>query len=329
LAVAPPFDAAPFIKDIGRGRDNPSDLDETRAKALWDAVLREQLDPVALGGVLIAMRVKGETVAEMAGFLAACETGGLSISVLAELPMPVVIPSYTGARKLPNLTPLLAFLIARRGLPVLVHGSSAGRDIPAGRALRVTSADIFSALGFAAAKSEAEVHARWKCGEPAFMDILDLHPELARVLSMRRLLGVRNSAHSLAKLLQPLNAHALCLSSYTHPEYHEMLSALLRSASISARRDALLMRATEGEPVCNARRAAPIEWYRKGGSEVLEPEGPEVMTTPEGLPLGNSIGETTDYLDAILAGRLPVPDPIAWQVDRIASARESFLSDAT
>jgi hypothetical protein len=45
--------------------------------------------------------------------------------------------------------------------------------------------------------------------------------------------------------------------------------------------------------------------------------------------LGNSIGETTDYLDAILAGRLPVPDPIAWQVDRIASARESFLSDAT
>jgi anthranilate phosphoribosyltransferase len=329
LAASPPFDAAPFIKDIGRGRENPSDLDETRAALLWDAVLRERLDPVALGGVLIAMRVKGETVAEMAGFLTACETGVLPVSVPTDHPMPVVIPSYNGARKLVNLTPLLALLLARRGLPVLVHGSSAGRDIPAGRALRVTSAEIFSALGFAPVKTEAEVHARWRSGEPAFIDILDLHPQLARILSMRRLLGVRNSAHSLAKLLQPFDAHALCLSSYTHPEYHEMLSALLSSPSISARRDALLMRATEGEPVCNARRAAAIEWYRKSHREVIEPEGAGVMTTPEGLPPGNSIGETTDYLDAILAGRLPVPDPIAWQVDCIANAREAYLRDLT
>jgi anthranilate phosphoribosyltransferase len=327
LAVAPRFDAAPFIKDIGRGRKNPSDLDEPRAKMLWDAVLSEQLDPVALGGVLIAMRVKGETVAEMAGFLAACESGTLSIAALADLPLPVVIPSYNGARKLPNLTPLLALMLARRGLPVLVHGSSAARDIPAGRALRVTSADIFFALGFAAAKSEAEVHARWRRGEPAFIDILDLHPQLARVLSMRRLLGVRNSAHSLAKLLQPVKAHALCLSSYTHPEYHTMLSALLSLDSISTRRDSLLMRATEGEPVCNARRAAPIEWYRKGQSAVLAPQGDDLMTTPKGLPSGNSIGETTDYLEAILAGHLPLPDPIAWQVERIAAAREVFLSE--
>ena len=36
----------------------------------------------------------------------------------------VVLPSYNGARKLPVLTPLLALLLARRGLPVLIHGTA-------------------------------------------------------------------------------------------------------------------------------------------------------------------------------------------------------------
>ena len=36
----------------------------------------------------------------------------------------VVLPSYNGARKLPLLTPLLASLVAKQGLPVLIHGAS-------------------------------------------------------------------------------------------------------------------------------------------------------------------------------------------------------------
>jgi anthranilate phosphoribosyltransferase len=36
----------------------------------------------------------------------------------------VIIPSYNGARKLPLLTPLLALLLAREGLPVLIHGTA-------------------------------------------------------------------------------------------------------------------------------------------------------------------------------------------------------------
>jgi anthranilate phosphoribosyltransferase len=327
VAVSPSFDAAPFIKDIGRGRDNPSDLDEARAKLLWDAVLGEQLDPVALGGVLIAMRVKGESVAEMGGFLLACDDRSVPIAALPGQPMPVVIPSYNGARKLVNLTPLLAMLLARRGIQVLVHGSSGGRDIPAGRALRVTSAEIFAAAGYPLARSQADIHMRWHRGEAAFIDLVDLHPQLARVLAMRRVLGVRNSAHSLAKLLQPIDAHALCLSSYTHPEYHQMLAALLSSASISARRDAFLLRATEGEPVCNVRRAVPIEWYRNGRCTVLEPLQGDVMVTPPGLPAGNGVAETINYMEAVLTDRLPVPEPIAWQIDAIVKARAVHLKD--
>lgn len=40
----------------------------------------------------------------------------------ADKPMPIVIPSYNGARKQANLTPLLAILLHKLGFPVVVHG---------------------------------------------------------------------------------------------------------------------------------------------------------------------------------------------------------------
>ena len=61
---------------------------------------------------------------------ARCTAAGHATSPL------VVLPSYNGARKLPVLTPLLALLLAREGLPVLVHGTATEST----RVLRVRSA---------------------------------------------------------------------------------------------------------------------------------------------------------------------------------------------
>ena len=68
------------------------------------------------------MRIKGETPEEMAGFLDAVHER-LEMLPASARPL-VVLPSYNGARKLPVLTPLLALLLARNGLPVLVHGTA-------------------------------------------------------------------------------------------------------------------------------------------------------------------------------------------------------------
>ncbi|SQA96482.1 glycosyl transferase family protein [Cedecea neteri] len=55
-------------------------------------------------------------------------------------PMPIVIPSYNGARKQANLTPLLALLLNKLGYPVVVHGVS---EDPT----RVLTETIFTLLG--------------------------------------------------------------------------------------------------------------------------------------------------------------------------------------
>ena len=83
-----------------------------------------------------------------------------------------------------------------------------------------------------------------------------LHPGLEHLLQVRQTLGLRNSAHSLVKLLAPTQTSSLLVTSYTHPEYLETLGAYFMSAATAARGDAFLMRGTEGETVANPHRGA-------------------------------------------------------------------------
>ncbi|HEY0846487.1 MAG TPA: DNA-binding protein YbiB, partial [Noviherbaspirillum sp.] len=248
------FAAARFIKEIGRGRKGARDLPREDARQLYAAMLDGRVSDLELGAILLALRIKGETVDEIAGFLDAAEESFDKLVAPAGEFAPVVIPSYNGARQMANLTPLLAMLVARRGAPVLIHGVTSDPG-------RITTAEILQCLGFSAARSFDDAQQGWARGEPVFMPIEALAPRMARLLDIRRVIGLRNSTHTLVKILQPFDGPALRLTSYTHPEYLEMLTAYFLRAAPAARGDAFLMRGTEGETVANARRAQQIEWF--------------------------------------------------------------------
>jgi len=310
---------AKYLRDIARGKDNPRDLSLADAKALWAGMLSGRVSDLEIGAVLIAMRVKSESVAEIAGFLEAAEAHNLQLRSPTGKTMPVVIPSYNGARNMPNLTPLLALLLARRGVPVLVHGKASDSDVaPIGvPVVRTTSAEIFDAMGYRAAVNADEVAAQLARGEPAFMSIQILNPALARLLSLRRILGVRNSAHSLVKMLQPFDGPALRLASYTHPEYHLMLSRYYLQYAAAARGGVLLARGTEGEVVANAKRVATIECFHDGKVRtIVEGQAGPVAGVPN-LPEGRDAATTARWIVAVLAGEQPVPQPVAHQVEAI------------
>ena len=52
---------------VGRGREGARALDPARARALFDAVFEGRIGELELGGVLIALRMKGESVDEIEG----------------------------------------------------------------------------------------------------------------------------------------------------------------------------------------------------------------------------------------------------------------------
>src|ERR1700688_3514910 len=121
-AVNTPLAAARFIKEIGRGKNGARSLSREDAQLLYAAMLEQRVSDLELGAILLAMRVKGESVDEVSGFLKAAEASFTALTAPAGDYALVVIPSYNGSRRVANLTPLLALLLAREGVPVLVHG---------------------------------------------------------------------------------------------------------------------------------------------------------------------------------------------------------------
>jgi anthranilate phosphoribosyltransferase len=74
------FHAAPFIREIGRGKKGARDLSRDDAQAIYAAMLNGQMSEIELGAFLIAMRIKGESVQELAGFLHAAEASFTPLS---------------------------------------------------------------------------------------------------------------------------------------------------------------------------------------------------------------------------------------------------------
>jgi anthranilate phosphoribosyltransferase len=301
-----PFPAARFIKEIGRGQKGARSISREDARELYAAILGGRVSDLELGGLLLAMRIKGESTDEIAGFLEAAEASFAPLPAPAGEYAPVVIPSYNGSRKLPNLTPLLALLLAREGVPVLVHGV---RTDPG----RVTTAEIMAELGLPVASSAGDVLAAAAQGSPSFMPIEALAPRLAHLLSLRAILGVRNSTHTLVKILQPFAGPALRLVSYTHPEYLETLADYFVTAAPIGRGDAFLMRGTEGETVANPHRAQQIDWFH-GGERTLLVERDAPTDDLATLPEGRDAAATARWIERALRGEEPVPAPISAQV---------------
>jgi anthranilate phosphoribosyltransferase len=305
MTIHDPFPAARFIKEIGRGAKGARSMSRDEARELWTAILAGRVSDLELGGILLSMRIKGESVEELEGFLEASEASFAPLRAPAGEYAPVVIPSYNGARKMPNLTALLAMLLAREGVPVLVHGVA--HDVG-----RVATAEVFEALGVRAAASHAEAEAALSGGHVSFITIEALAPKLAWMLSLRRILGVRNSTHTLVKIMQPFAGPALRLVSYTHPEYLETLGEYFQQAAPHERGHAFLMRGTEGETVANANKAQKIDWFHDGERTVLVERQMLVETLPV-LPEDKSAESTAAWIAAVLRGDIPVPDSIAQQ----------------
>src|SRR5450830_427295 len=304
-----PFVAAPFIKEIGRGQKGARGMSRGDAHDLHQAMLDDRVSDLELGGILLAMRIKGESVDELAGFLQAAEASFTPLRAPAGEFAPVLIPSYNGARKMANLTALLALLLARAGVPVLVHGVPT--DVG-----RVATAEVFAELGIHAAASHEAAEAALADGHVSFITIDTLAPKLAYMLSLRRVLGVRNSTHTLVKIMQPFAGPALRLVSYTHPEYLETLGEYFTTAAPHERGDAFLMRGTEGETVANATKAQKIDWFHQGERTVLVERQMLAEQVPV-LPEDKSAAATAAWIKSVLDGTTPIPDPIAQQVGHI------------
>ncbi|MEG5839850.1 DNA-binding protein YbiB [Enterobacter mori] len=296
------MDYRKIIKEVGRGKNHARDLDQETAQALYTHMLNGDVPELEMGGILIALRIKGEGEAEMRGFYDAMQSQTLRLTPPVAKPMPIVIPSYNGARKQPNLTPLLAILLHKLGFPVVVHGVS---EDPT----RVLTETIFELLGIEPTLHAGQAQAKLDGHEPVYLPVRALCPPLEQQLGMRWRMGVRNSAHTLAKLATPFAEDAaLRLSSVSHPEYISRVGTFF--AEIGGR--ALLMHGTEGEVYANPQRCPQIALIDAFGTRVVLERGEENSDVI--LPLAKDPLTTARWIEQCLAGKVPVPHAIKLQM---------------
>ena len=150
-------------------------------------------------------------------------------------------------------------------------------------------------------------------GSVEFVPTGVLCPGLQRLLEVRRVVNLRNSGHSLVKLMYPCAGTSLIVSSYTHPEYAASMAATFELMQSNA----LLLRGTEGEAVADPRRIPTMQAFIHGRPVVLQEHQGGPLTSLPNLPASIDAASTAAYIRAVLAGREPVPGPIALQVQHI------------
>lgn len=294
---------AAIIKEIGRGARGARGLDFAAARESFAALLAGEVSAVALGAWWMAMRVKGETPDELAGFVDAMQSSR-AFAVHAAGPL-AVLPCYNGARQLPNLTPLLAVALARRGVRVLLHGVRADPG-------RVTTFELFAALGLPVAETALSAEQALAARGIAFLPIDVLHPSLAALLANRFRIGVRSAPHTVVKLLQPLATPgaAVRVLAVTHGDYIGRMAAHL-AAQPGVR--AVVFRGCEGEPVLHPKRAVPVQIFRNGETLMQQWAGVAVPNLPDTC----DIAATAAMIEAVISGQRPLPPWIDWLAQQV------------
>ena len=294
---------ANVIRELGRGSEGARDLSLDEAQQLYGAMLDGGVPELELGAIAIALRLKGESIDEMVGFLSATYERVYALRRPPGRLRPVVIPSYNGARKSVNLTALLAMLLRRFAVPVVVHGLIEGYG-------RVTTAQVFRELGLLPSSNHRLAQEALDENGLVYAPLSVLSPGLSVQLALRSRLGLRNSAHSLVKMLDPFKGEGLLLASATHPEYLDLMRGILSTLGTHA----LLLRATEGEPFANPKRRPRIEHLHDGTCEVLFEAEHESLKRLPTLPDAFDAKTTADWIRRVLAGEAALPPPIANQL---------------
>lgn len=215
---------AVFVRILGKGKRGARDLTREEAREAMGMLLDGQVEEAQLGAFLMLLRHKEESAEELAGFTDAVRARVGEQNIAVDLDW----PSYAGKKRHLPWYLLAAKCLAGNGVRILMHGGGAHT------AGRLYSEQLLDVLGIARCASWQEVGAALDRDGLAFIPLDAWMPTLQRMIDLRNVLGLRSPVHSLARILNPLNARC-GLQSIFHPGYqdtHREASRLLGDHAI-------------------------------------------------------------------------------------------------
>src|SRR5438128_4094795 len=200
-------------------------LSREEAARGFDTMMSGEATPSQMGALLMALRVRGETVDEITGAVTVMREKMLRVSA----PPDAIDVVGTGgdASGSYNISTCAAFIVAGAGVPVAKHGNRALSS-------RSGAADVLSALGVRIDLAPAEVARCIAEAGIGFMFAPAHHPAMKNVGPTRVELGTRTIFNLIGPLSNPAGVSRMLLGVFA-PEWVEPLAdALLNLGTESA-----------------------------------------------------------------------------------------------
>ncbi|MEL6977428.1 MAG: glycosyl transferase family protein [Pseudomonadota bacterium] len=229
---------AALVRVMGRGPSRARSLTREEAETAMRLILEGAAPPEAVGALLMLMRYRGETAAEIAGFADAMRA---RISGWRGVGAEIDWPSYAAGRSrgLPWFL-LSAKLLAAAGAPVLIHGWNSHQQ---------SAADVrapLAMLGVPVVETPASARSALRdAGDAgvAYAPLEAIDPRLLELLSLRDVLGLRSAVNTCLRVLNPSGAEA-SVQGVFHPPYRALQQ---EAGALLGQRRLLVLKGAGGE----------------------------------------------------------------------------------
>ena len=170
------------------------DLSQQEAKEIMIRIMSGEFDDAQIAGFLVALRAKGETSNEIAGFSRAMREKMTSIPISSE----AIDLCGTGGdgKGTFNISTAASFVVAGAGVKVAKHGNRSMTS-------RSGSADVISALGVDISMSPEKMAMCVEKTGLGFLFAPALHPAMKHAVGPRKSLGIRTVFNVLGPLCNP------------------------------------------------------------------------------------------------------------------------------
>jgi anthranilate phosphoribosyltransferase len=312
------------IKAVGTGERGRRALSFAEAREAIAALLAGDVSPAQAGAFLIAMRLKGETPEELAGFAQGLRDAAVELHAPPGLPLVAAAGAYDGVGEAPQLSLAAAAAAAACGAGVVVHcGTTLGPKFG------ITAADVLGALGGPSAPSPAESEAMLARAGVCVVHAAESLAGWRALADLRDEVGPRGPVHSAEKLVDWFGAQRFVVG-YTHQPYRERL---LGALSLLGALEAIAVRGLEGSdvlrpgrPVADALRG-PLELPEELGFAIAPVEGAQASAELTRAVLAGEAERPVEVAVALSAGVRLFAAGVADTPLRGASAARAAIAD--
>jgi anthranilate phosphoribosyltransferase len=262
------------------------DLSRAQAEELMTRIMEGEATPAQIAGVLTALRMKGETVDEIAGFAKIMREKSHRVRTVQDGLLDTCGTGGSGIHKF-NVSTSSAIIAAAAGVRVAKHGNRAMSG-------KAGSADVLEALGVNIRLTPEQAAQCLAETGICFLFAQIYHPSMKHAAGPRRELGVRTVFNLLGPLTNPAGADRQLLGLYDRTKT-ETIAEVLRELGI---RRALVVGSFDGLDEISISQETQVSELKDGEirTYVLKPEELGL----ERRPLGEIVGGTPEENAAIV-----------------------------